>query len=655
MPPANTPTGTTPASQPQVNATFDDAQHVANHPSLRSSTPMSYLSAPVPDYAGSLFTVDSDEANTAFLRQSLDAMSSAPARTSSIDHSRDPRLSPSRRHNASSRGTSPSQRDRLQRYLSNLYRMHNPPAPVAAAYSNRTPSPTNQNIYDWAPATSGDPTRADRGLVSAADEDTNVAGQSTVNSRTTTHRSQAEPERWNPDEMEQVTSREANIHPSESMLRYFIDREGSGLSEEEERARGTGWYRPSPLNTENWHTTTRADPWRVTSTRHLNMERNRQERVDALRREYLSDGVTSRTSTGSPRSRTGITNAPGPMESVVRYLDSLRHCDCYDDSLAAAIELNLTTKDLFASKHDEFLLDIDEVEPLCRTSWLQPGAVFEGHQYASNAVLPRARRPSTTSVNGVQLQQSTSGTDSAATSTRDAAPRTHVALPMTGSLLARMAAATYDHWPVRMIIHAINPDDMTLQGTMEAYDVPQHPPSLEAIRTGVQPKAGKKNAPITTYVEGQIIDFRSHSLLTPRAEPRDQRRARIEPAMFPAATPSKDAENWRRLPPFEGLPESYIAEVLSSKDQLNTLNKEYVFMRWKERCFVHGKNDLCSDSERLNDHDRGHGLTINGFYYISMKRSDATVEGLYYDPHSTPYQHLKLQGMRATWPAWQFR
>jgi hypothetical protein len=51
------------------------------------------------------------------------------------------------------------------------------------------------------------------------------------------------------------------------------------------------------------------------------------------------------------------------------------------------------------------------------------------------------------------------------------------------------------------------------------------------------------------------------------------------------------------------------------------------------------------------------GLTISGFYYISLNREAGLIEGLYYDPGSSPYQYLTLnpeERMR-TFPAYEFR
>jgi hypothetical protein len=48
-------------------------------------------------------------------------------------------------------------------------------------------------------------------------------------------------------------------------------------------------------------------------------------------------------------------------------------------------------------------------------------------------------------------------------------------------------------------------------------------------------------------------------------------------------------------------------------------------------------------------------LTISGFYYVSMRRDDGRIEGLYYDPNSSPYQHLSLMPERRMFPTYQFQ
>lgn len=61
-----------------------------------------------------------------------------------------------------------------------------------------------------------------------------------------------------------------------------------------------------------------------------------------------------------------------------------------------------------------------------------------------------------------------------------------------------------------------------------------------------------------------------------------------------------------------------------------------------EKCFV-----TPSDAQS--------GLTISGFYYVCLRREDGYVEGLYYDPHSTPFQHLSLTPEKRMFPAYSFQ
>lgn len=60
-----------------------------------------------------------------------------------------------------------------------------------------------------------------------------------------------------------------------------------------------------------------------------------------------------------------------------------------------------------------------------------------------------------------------------------------------------------------------------------------------------------------------------------------------------------------------------------------------------EKCFV-----TPSDAQS--------GLTISGFYYVSMRREDGHIEGLYYDPLSSPYQHLSLSPEKRMFPTYSF-
>lgn len=110
-----------------------------------------------------------------------------------------------------------------------------------------------------------------------------------------------------------------------------------------------------------------------------------------------------------------------------------------------------------------------------------------------------------------------------------------------------------DSWPVKVTINGIDFENMTLSGTMEASNVP---------KKSVPPQRSS----ITTFLEGEIIDFNKHTL---------------ETKSFKAGT-SIDSTYWRRLEPFRSLSEKEIVSNLVSVKWLKEeLGKKWILMRWK--------------------------------------------------------------------------
>jgi hypothetical protein len=247
-----------------------------------------------------------------------------------------------------------------------------------------------------------------------------------------------------------------------------------------------------------------------------------------------------------------------------------------------------------------------------------------------------------------------------------------------------------DRWPVKVTIHEVDWENMSLSATMEAYNVPSHPNASQSLLGGAVEGSQQytRTSSITTYLEGEILDFNQHTLLT-------------ESFVSNAAN---DATYWRKLPPFQKMSDEEVIKVLTSKRWYNeVLNKEWILMRWKERCFVKSLNrstldptvlppsapvhsfhsHLQSDTttqptpyrlvrdpstnelhveisqvhtEQATFDDSGCGLTISGFYYVCLKRSDGKLEGLYFDPQSSPYQCLKLDSKNGgAVGAWEFQ
>ncbi|KAK5107470.1 hypothetical protein LTR62_001088 [Meristemomyces frigidus] len=658
-----------------------------------------------------------------------------------------------------------SRRERLQRVLARLNRLQDPPATAgtvpstitttttAPGYGNRTPSPHRQNLYDWAPGAQAESERQEREMdailaelrqgqpglgpagsssrasLRGSGDDSRVRregngtpapGLTAVEAAERRDRLRDRERRRRETEWVSLRARaaiqrsrqEGSPSATERMLRYVMERERSGVSEEEDRARAAGWF-PSraAATTANEAPTSRA----ATSTAFVSNETRdqaRQERIEAFRRGYLAESVPPRLpriSTPPPLHTVASPSSPTlTMEDVMRYLDKLRDIPSVVDTdpqemaarqtsaLDLAIDHGLATPELWADQHHDFVMDLDALGPIPESSWLQPGATFDGLQYASGPSMAHEPRSRSTSNNVTHvLEQINSNVSSRGSGISFDHPpgSTHVAPfdatrpwlshtpvlptlsfhPATGPLPNKpLVNSPWDHWPVRVILHTIDWDRMTLQGTMEAYDVPQtiSTSSLLGIASNSRPKIGRKTTPIVTYLEGQIIDLTTHSFLTPdstssSSSAEDKPRSSLaggaggsngsglsttQPLTFPRTTPATDAKNWSRLPPFNSNDpeggkadeESSLPRLLLSSSGLAELQQKYIFARLKERCFVHlpsHNNPPCPSSpqSRTSDRETGHGLTISGFYYISICRVDGGVEGVYFDPGATGF------------------
>lgn len=173
-----------------------------------------------------------------------------------------------------------------------------------------------------------------------------------------------------------------------------------------------------------------------------------------------------------------------------------------------ATEAELSVEDEFYTSHD-FLYHSISIEPPSESSWLKPNGSFVGIQrFISAACLnvpnPGPTRPGTT-------------------------------------------------WSAKVVIHSVDNARMALTGTIESSDVPDMPlPSHESC--------------ITTFLEGEIIDFNLHTLETKNF----------------GATARVDGTYWRKLEPFNQLSDEKLVKNLLSKSWINkVLMKHWVLMRWK--------------------------------------------------------------------------
>jgi hypothetical protein len=368
------------------------------------------------------------------------------------------------------------------------------------------------------------------------------------------------------------------------------------------------------------------------------------------------------------------------MNRAVVYLGNLRQSTCYKDSLGYAVDARFVTKEFFEERHDDFVLDLNALPLIHPTSLLSRGTKFKGCQRANPDLPTRTRRRRWDEEIPWDAFQNTSQEYLPRLTLDDPTRPASSANMIPPHALRERAGTRYplhpDQWPVEVTIHNVNWETLTLSATMEAQNVPSHaplttrhprssspdslpdllnpdgtpyiepsgPPQLPPLSLldggGDDPSKSVEEVPlktITTYLEGEILDFRHHTLLT---------------ESYPS-TPTTDITYWRKLPPFSHSSDTDLTSSLLSKSFLSDLMQRYVLMRWKEKCFVTDGN--CENE--AGGPAEGCGMTISGFYYVCLDRATGGVEGLYCDPMSSPYQHLVLErdvGGSRFW-GWEFK
>ena len=252
------------------------------------------------------------------------------------------------------------------------------------------------------------------------------------------------------------------------------------------------------------------------------------------------------------------------LEEAIKYLERLRSCNSYDDRISSATQGGFVSGEFFNQNHDDFILDTTTITAPLETSWLKEGGVFTGSQHAANInappLLPRS-----------YLDRFDPA--AAAEGRRYIPPRPRASdyypLPPNSPLRGRIQPSTSsssrppepdtapngdeDRWPVKVTIHSIDYNTMTLSGTMEAFNVPD--------------KSSPTNrSSITTFLEGEIIDFNKFTL---------------ETKSF-TANPRVDGTYWRKLEPFRGLSDIEMVKKLVSVRWLSEeLGRKWILMRWK--------------------------------------------------------------------------
>lgn len=235
------------------------------------------------------------------------------------------------------------------------------------------------------------------------------------------------------------------------------------------------------------------------------------------------------------------------LKDTINYLDRLRYSNSFEESISSAAA-SFTSLDNVSWKDSDFIFDTNTIAPPAACSWLRSGVVFSGCQRAANAGCsmlsqrgpsgPNAPTPSASAPTDPVI---VNGSDNTRISVYTTSGRRYV------------ANSRDENWPVKVTIHNINYEDMTLSGTMEAYNIPDK-------------TSPTHDAHIVTFLEGEIIDFNKHTLETKNFK----------------ADADIDSTYWRELQPFKDLTDSEIAKkLLSRKWVTEKLAKGWILMRWK--------------------------------------------------------------------------
>lgn len=255
--------------------------------------------------------------------------------------------------------------------------------------------------------------------------------------------------------------------------------------------------------------------------------------------------------------------ASSSLHEAIKYLERLRFCEDLQDSLSSAKAGGLVQDEVFANS--DFILDTLTIGPPLESSWLKVGGIFSGSQHAAG---------SSSLISHLSASQSTYSQSSQYSRANSSSRSVRSIDPGRSLRTSRTTSPTIpdleERWPVKVTIHGIDYRNMTLSGTMEAFNVPDK-------------TSPTKESSITTFLEGDIIDFNIHTLATKRWN----------------ATLDEDGKHWRQLEPFKNMADEEVVRALTSKKWFEEeLSKKWILMRWK------GKKDfyplLCGHADSEN-------------------------------------------------------
>jgi hypothetical protein len=230
------------------------------------------------------------------------------------------------------------------------------------------------------------------------------------------------------------------------------------------------------------------------------------------------------------------------LKETINYLDRLRYSNSFEESMHAAADSRLPIMmDNKSWRDTDFILYTPNIAPPAACSWLRSGMTFSGCQRAASAG---------SSVLSQRVPSPHAPGEPVIVNGSDSSGRVSVS---TTSGRRYVANNRDENWPVKVTIHHINHEEMTLSGTMEAYNIPDK-------------TSPTHDAHIVTFLEGEIIDFNKHTLETKNFK----------------ADADIDSTYWRELQPFKDLSDTEMARNLVSRKWVTEeLSKGWILMRWK--------------------------------------------------------------------------
>lgn len=306
---------------------------------------------------------------------------------------------------------------------------------------------------------------------------------------------------------------------------------------------------------------------------------------DLARRDWILNGYQRQHEEDLRRRQEG---SKCQLEDAIKYLERLRFCDSYQESVSSAAAGGFVRQEFFTTNHDDFILDTAMIDPPAESSWLKIGGVFSGSQHATNGstyfLRDRSNSRGSRPTDPPQLGQAqplptnrhsfsyTFSESAAQVAGRHARPRVPLGpyeivdnasrhfrtLPLNSVAERSLEQPSSmelseERWPVKVKIHSVDYENMTLAGTMEAFNVPDKN-SLTQVSS------------ITTFLEGEIIDFNIHTLETKNYKTDE----------------NTDSTYWRMLDPFKKLTDDEMVKGLVSKKWMREqLREKYILMRWK--------------------------------------------------------------------------